>query len=234
MSRPHPRPPAVIAVNAIMETGRIRFTLCGRDWVLLRPACLEVLWETLDDGEFGDDERLPYWVELWPSSLALAVWLKRNQNRIIGRNCLELGCGLGFTSLIGAYLGAKVLAMDYNADALSFARQNAEANALPHPLWVLMDWRKPAVAPKSCDFIWGGDIIYEDRFVEPIFAFLDYTLADNGRAWIAEPGRITFERFKTTLLAEGWRFRRMAGEYVDALYAQKIPVSVNLWELSRK
>ncbi len=225
--------PATIIVNAAMEKGGIRLTLCGRDWTLLRPDDLESLWETLSDDEFNDDERLPYWVELWPASLALAQWLKRNQERIAGRTCLDLGCGLGFTALAGVWLGAKVLAMDYEAEALTFARKNAVANNLPDPLWVIMDWRSPAVVPKSCDFIWGGDVMYETRFVEPVFAFLAHALADNGLAWIAEPGRNAYEHFKRVLLSRGWRFRCVARERVEPLHTQDIPVSVNLWELSR-
>jgi predicted nicotinamide N-methyase len=226
-------PSTVITVNAILETGSIRFTLHGKNWTLLRPACLESLWESLDDGEFGDDERLPYWVELWPSSIALAVWLRRNRRRIAGRGCLELGCGLGFTALTGVSLGARVIAMDYNADALAFARKNALINAVPHPWWALMDWRAPAVAPKSQAFIWGGDIIYENRFAEPLFAFLDHALRDDGLVWIAEPGRTAWAHFTDRLSAAGWTCRCAARERVQALRAQKVPVSVNLWELSR-
>ena len=232
--KPHAKTPATIVVNATMETGSIRLTLCGRDWTLLRPADLESLWEAITDDEFEEDERLPYWVELWPASLALALWLKNNQERIAGRICLDLGCGLGFTALAGTWLGARVLAMDYEAEALAFARKNADINALPHPLWAVMDWRKPAVAAKSCDFIWGGDVMYENRFVEPVFTFLDHALADNGLVWIAEPGRNAYERFKRALLSRGWNSRCVVRERVEPLHTQDIPVSVNLWELSRK
>ena len=226
--------PAPIIVNAALETGRIRLTICGRDWTLLRPTDLESLWEAISDDAFGADERLPYWVELWPASLALALWLQKNQARIRGRTCLDLGCGLGLTALIGTWLGAGVLAMDYEADALTFARKNADLNGVPQPLWVIMDWRAPAVVSKSCDFIWAGDIMYENRFVEPVFAFLDHALADDGLVWIAEPGRGTYEGFKRALLSRGWRSRCIARERVESLHVQKLPVTANLWELSRK
>ena len=231
MSTPHTS--LSINANAVMQTGSIRLTLCGRNWTLLRPTDLETLWESIDDEEFGADERLPYWVELWPASLALAVWLNRNRSRIAGRRCLDLGCGLGFTALFGVWLGARVLAMDYEAEALAFARKNAAANALPDPLWTLMDWRRPAVTPKSCDFIWGGDVMYEKRFVDPVMAFLDHALADGGVAWMAEPGREAYDDFKRALLSRGWRSSRIAQERVTPLHVQNTPVTVNLWELTR-
>jgi len=227
-----------IAAHAVLEPGKITLTLCGREWTLLRPANLESLWadianEAVAPETFTTDERLPYWVELWPSSLALAVWLKGNRERIAGQICLDLGCGLGFTALVGSRAGAKVIGMDYEPDALAYARQNAALSAVPSPLWAVMDWRRPAVAPKSCACIWGGDVMYENRFVAPVFDFLAYALAEDGVAWMAEPGRGAYDLFRSTLTGKGWKSRCIAANTVDALHVQRSPVSVRLWELSR-
>jgi predicted nicotinamide N-methyase len=222
-----------IAAHAVLEPGKIVLNLCGREWTLLRPADLESLWASITDEAFTADERLPYWVELWPASLALAVWLKGNKERIANRICLDLGCGLGFTALVGSLAGARVIGMDYEPAALAYARKNAARNAVPSPLWTVMDWRKPALAPKSCAYIWGGDVMYENRFVAPVFDFIAYALAENGVAWIAEPGRNTYELFKNTLVSKGWKSRCIAANTVDPLHVQISPVSVRLWELSR-
>lgn len=234
-----PAPRQQINACAKSEPGRIRLNLCGRDWTLYRPNDLETLWETIGDDDFGADERLPYWVELWPASLALAVWLQQQAGRIAGKTCLDLGCGLGFTSLIGAWFGARVLGMDYEAEALSYAGRNAVVNGLAPgggkrpPAWAVMDWRRPALRPRSCDIIWGGDVMYENRFVTPVFDCIDYALADNGLVWIAEPGRDAYANFTRALLRGGWRSRCVAREKVAPLHAQEVPVSVALWELSR-
>ena len=222
-----------IAAHAVLEPGKITLSLCGKKWTLLRPADLESLWAAISDEAFTTDERLPYWVELWPASLALAVWLEGNRKRIENRICLDLGCGLGFTALVGVLAGGKVIGMDYEPAALVYARKNAARNAIPNPLWTAMDWRKPAVAPHSCEYIWGADVMYENRFVAPVFDFIAYALAENGVAWIAEPGRNTYELFKNTLLNRGWKSRCIAANTVDALHVQSSPVSVRLWELSR-
>lgn len=231
-TRHSPRPEH-IAAHAVLETGKIRFRLCGREWTLLRPADLEQVWESISADAFSADERLPYWVELWPASLALAVWLERNRDRIRERVCLDLGCGLGFTALVGSLAGARVIGMDYEPAALSYARKNSALNGAPGPLWAAIDWRRPAVAPKSCACIWAGDIIYENRFVAPVFDFLEYSLARDGVVWLAEPGRNACELFTHTLIAGGWRAHCAAVSTVDALHAQSSPVSVRLWEVSR-
>ncbi|MBZ2172524.1 class I SAM-dependent methyltransferase [Nitratidesulfovibrio sp. SRB-5] len=222
---------------------------CGRAWTLERHADLESLWEELAacDGPnpvtdttgtagaaraaFVDDERLPYWTELWPASLGLAEWLAENRAALQGRRCLDLGCGLGLTAIIGQWLGAQVIGMDYEEEALRFARLNAARNGVAQPLWTAMDWRMPAVAARSLDMVWAGDIMYERRFVTPVSDFLDYSVARDGVAWVAEPGRNVYATFRETLEARGWATRCARTMQVDALYRQAERVTVYIWEM---
>ena len=129
----------------------------GRNWTIYRPASLEDLWEQMTapaaqnqpdlDEVFNDknnpqrnlarlltqafeeDDRIPYWTEIWPAGIALAEWLGEQRKQIENRFCLDLGCGLGFTALVGAWLGAKVLAMDYEHQALYYAALNTRMQA---------------------------------------------------------------------------------------------------------
>ena len=108
---------------------------CGRLWRLQRAADLESLWNAmLDDPQDFEDERLPYWTELWPSSIALCRWLEERRAEIAGRPCLDLGCGLGLTAMVGQWLGAQVIGMDYEEEALRFASLNARHNGVSPPL----------------------------------------------------------------------------------------------------
>ncbi|OBQ45917.1 class I SAM-dependent methyltransferase [Halodesulfovibrio spirochaetisodalis] len=214
-------------------TPRLEVPLCGRNWVLDRAADLETLWESMVDDEFGDDERLPYWTELWPSSLVLGEHLFVHKEEIVGKRCLDIGCGLGLTAIIASWLGAHVIAMDYEFEALRFARKNAALNDVPQPVWTLMDWRFPAVRPQSVDVMWGGDIMYEVRFVEPVLSFLEHCLVPGGRAWVAEPNRNVYKEFKAQLDKRGWKSRKLLTEKTSAIYEQPSKVTVNLWELSR-
>ncbi len=215
-------------------TPEISVTACGRSWVMHRPAALETLWDAMTEEEFGDDERLPYWVELWPASVPLSEWLQSRREEIAGRLCVDLGCGLGLTAMVGTWLGAKVLAVDYEEEALRYAKRNAEANGVPQPLWAALDWRKPALAPRSARYIWGGDIMYERRFVAPVLAFFEHALAPGGRVWMAEPNRDVYQHFRGALATGGWLARRAASVRTDAVYAQPEQVSVTLWELSKE
>lgn len=216
-------------------TPEISVTAAGRQWRLVRAADLEELWEamTADPHNF-EDERLPYWTELWPSSVALAGWLAARQEEIAGRVCLDLGCGLGLTALVGQWLGAQVTAVDYEEAALHFAARNADLNDVPQPRWAVMDWRRPAVRARSMARIWGGDIMYEKRFVAPVLRFLEHALAPDGAAWVAEPGRSVYEAFLHALHSGGWQGRRVHTARVEPLYAQPVPVTVQVWEIRRR
>ena len=74
------------------------FQSCGKIWHFRR-ADMDKLWEGMTEQE-GREDRLPYWNEIWPSSLALAGWLAEMQEDIQGKNCLDMGCGIGFTAVV--------------------------------------------------------------------------------------------------------------------------------------
>ena len=208
------------------------FEACGRAW-RLRRADLEALWTSLneDDPAWREDERLPYWAELWPSSLALAAWLADRRADIAGRVCLDVGCGLGFTALAGQWLGGRVMGMDYDAEALVYARHNAELNAVPGVTWTVMDWRAPALQPGGVERAWAADIVYERRFAAPVAAFLAHILAPDGAAWIAEPGRVVFRALLDELPAHGLHFAQVRFAPTWPLTPQAVPVPVTIWEI---
>lgn len=209
----------------------LEVTACGRTWELERAADLETLWEGMVD--FAEDERLPYWTELWPSSVVLAEWLYEQKTRIAGKICLDLGCGIGLTALVGQWLGATVIGMDYEKDALGYARLNARRNYVPMPNFVVMDWRRPAVRAQSVSVLWGGDVMYESRFAMPVLDFLDYALAPDGVAWFAEPCRGVYDAFRASLSNRRWLCRRVCETNTVAMYPQEKPVPVRIWEIRR-
>src|SRR3954453_22952882 len=107
--------------------------IAGHDLALLRPRDAEAL---LSEEAFEHEEYLPYWAELWPSSLALARTIGGGAlpgggpAGARGAGTLELGCGLGLPSLAAAVAGGRVLATDWAPDSIAMTLRNAERNAL--------------------------------------------------------------------------------------------------------
>lgn len=207
---------------------RLQVEAAGRTWTLERPADLESLWAAMDGADPEAEEHIPYWVELWPATLALAGWLARRD--LTGRHCLDVGCGLGLSALVAAAQGALVTGMDYEHDALYFAARNAALNRVPAPLWVCMDWNNPGFVPGAFTHIWGGDVFYEQRFFEPLERLLLRCLAPDGRVWFADPERTVSRDVWPRFVRRGWKVKNLGQETVPFDQSR---MTVNVWELSR-
>ena len=131
--------------------------LNGRDLRLLRPRDAEAL---LDEHAFEHEEFLPYWAELWPSSLALAGALAGRALR--GARTLELGCGLGLPSIAAAIAGGRVLATDWSEQAVAMTATNAERNDVQLETLVC-SWTEPQPLLEQApwDLVIGSDLLYE-------------------------------------------------------------------------
>jgi predicted nicotinamide N-methyase len=136
--------------------------VAGVELRLLRPGSPEAL---IDEAEFERDEFLPYWAELWPAATALAEALPD----VAGLRVVEVGCGLGVTSLVAAARGADVTAADWSADAIALLRRNAARNGIALRAEV-RDWREPWT--ERFDLALAADVLYERRNVEPVLARL--------------------------------------------------------------
>jgi predicted nicotinamide N-methyase len=155
------------------------------------------LLEEIKVDDFNEDERLPYWAEIWPSSIALAeyLWLKDIKDNKI----LELGCGVGLVGIAAALCGADVLMTDYEEDALRFAKQNVKKNLNQDKsngkiIVASLDWRTPKLSEKY-DFIIGSDLLYEKRNHKPILKLINEYINDNGEAVLTDPNRSTLNSF---------------------------------------
>ncbi|NJK88726.1 MAG: hypothetical protein HC923_04585 [Myxococcales bacterium] len=116
---------------------------CGRALQFCRPPKAEALLEEMIRGPLDPDEKLPYWAELWPSSVGL-VWAIDEGRLSVEKaeSWVELGAGLGLVSVAIAQRGAMVTATDWIPDALVYAEENARLNQTTLATRVV-DWRDP-------------------------------------------------------------------------------------------
>ena len=179
-------------------------------FTMLRVRDTNVLLEQIHPSTFRGDERLPYWAELWPSSVELARSCLGISN-LAGRRVLELGCGLGLAGIAAASRGARVLLTDYEPDALRFARYNASKNlswdVIEERVEVrLLDWRSDEEVGQF-DMIMGADVVYEQRNFLPILKFVRRALRREGCAVFTDPDRSTGMSFFALAEREGFDVR---------------------------
>jgi ETFB lysine methyltransferase len=156
----------------------------------------------------GDALGLPYWAELWDSSQGVGQYLTQVLSAGRAARVMDLGCGMGFTGMVAAALGAEVLMADLERPALLFARMNA----LQYSTKVRarrVNWRVDRLGEKF-DLIIGADILYEKtqwEFQEP---FWREHLAAEGTVLLGEPGRQTGDLFLNWIKSRGWELERFA------------------------
>jgi predicted nicotinamide N-methyase len=163
-----------------------------RELSILRPRDGEAL---LDEEAFATrDEYLPYWVELWPSGLALGRAIHGRALR--GARVVELGCGLALPSLAAAIAGGRVLATDWSAEAVALATENARRNGVEVDADVV-SWYAPdeLVERGPWDLVLAADVLYEARNVPVLEELLPRLVGDHGEIWLADPGRAAAEEF---------------------------------------
>jgi predicted nicotinamide N-methyase len=150
-------------------------------------ALLDELLEGTDDAAFrASDEKMPYFALLWPAGESLAARVREGPS-LRGRRVLDLGCGLAPSGLVAAAGGADVTFLDWEPRALEIVAMSLALAGLRGEL-VRADWRSPPTL-QPFDLILAADVLYEERNLPAVVAFLASHLADGGEAWVADPGR---------------------------------------------
>ena len=198
--------------------------VAGETIRLLHPARADML---ISEEDFARDERLPYWADIWPSSTALATHVRGLSGD--DRSYLELGCGLGLASTAATAAGFDVTASDYYDDALRFTEFNVLRHTGEVPETRNLDWRAlPDDLPRY-DVVAASDVLYERPYAELVASVLARTMAPDGEAWIADPGRIAVGLFLDECARRGLQMERAVEvPFVDGAIRQTITLH-HLW-----
>lgn len=140
--------------------------------------------------------------QVWPAGRALAEVMSRYD--IAGKRILELGCGLGLSSLVLGRRGADIVASDYHPLAADFLRRNTQQNHLPDIRFRRLDWQLPDPELGRFDVIIGSDILYERGHAQLLAEVLDRHAQPRADILITDPGRGNTGRFLRALVAQGF------------------------------
>jgi predicted nicotinamide N-methyase len=175
----------VLALTRRFRTSIEDATIDARTFSILKPANPDDL---IREEDFVKDERLPYWADVWPSSIILAERLLELDGS--GRTALELGCGVGLSTLAATSAGFDVLSTDYYEDALDVTRANVFRNLGTLARTRLVDWRHFPEDLGTFDLVFASDVLYEKEYAELLPILLRRLLVPGGIALIADPGRV--------------------------------------------
>jgi predicted nicotinamide N-methyase len=206
-----------------------KFCFCAATIALLHPSFLGYLTKQesiavmgvddllirslLDNNQFHDplDEALnlgissatwPLFGLLWPSGQRMAERMARRPVTL--ERILEIGCGLGLSSLIAHRRGANVTASDCHPLTHAFLDENTRLNGLSpmayrHGLWGTAASREDGLPVLTSahdegvsglfDLIVGSDILYERDDEGTLARFIDAHAAKTSEIWVVDPNR---------------------------------------------
>jgi predicted nicotinamide N-methyase len=215
---------------SIVRRELVNLSLAGLDIQFSRVENFDALLDDLiakgtEHPDYQDD-RIPYWADLWHSGLALAEYLLLEKVIAPAMSVTEIGCGLGLPGLVAAMQGGEVLFTDYLPEALEQVDYNWSLNLPGAARSRVMDWRFPLAEAKA-QLLLAADVAYEKRAFEPLvkaFAALSET---GGRIIVTEPGR---ERTSDWLemLAKQWP--NHVSTTASILY-REVEVTVNIMDI---
>jgi len=151
--------------------------------------------DLISEADFVNDDRLPYWADLWPSATVLATYLEHHPVAAPRPRALELGCGLGLVTVAATRAGYDVLATDYYEDATRFAARNALRSAGREPEVRMVDWRDFPGDLGRFDLVLAADVLYERSYAPLVAEAIARSLAPGGRALVADQGRVALGEF---------------------------------------
>lgn len=201
-------------------------TVGSTTFSILKPANSDDL---IREEDFVRDERLPYWADVWPSSIVLAT--KLLERTVSGGTALELGCGVGLSTLAATKAGYDVLATDYYADALDVTRANVFRNLGRRGRARMVDWRHFPPDLGRFDMVFASDVLYEKEYAALLPGLLSRVMAEGGSALIADPGRVAAPVFVEWCEREGLV---IDSRETRPFAAGEIRQSIDVYEIRRR
>lgn len=200
-------------------------TVDDRTFSILKPANSDDL---IREEDFVKDERLPYWADVWPSSIVLAEKLLELDGT--GKVALELGCGVGLSTLAAMSSGYDVLATDYYEDALDVTRANVFRNLGKQARTQLVDWRHLPTNLGQFDLVFASDVLYEKEYAGLLPVLLDRLMVRGGIALVADPGRVAAPIFLEACATNGLVVR---AKETRPFEAGEIKQRIDIYEIGR-
>jgi 2-polyprenyl-3-methyl-5-hydroxy-6-metoxy-1,4-benzoquinol methylase len=167
----------------------------------------------LDRQQFSDDEQVAEKLGIssatwslfgvvWPGARMLAGYLAKLD--LTGKRVLEIGCGIGLSSLVLHRMGVDITASDYHPLAQEFLDRNVLASQLPPIKYLVGNWTGANPLLGEFDLIIGSDVLYEPAHPAQVSGFIDRHMAVDGAVLILDPNRGNRSQFTRAMLALGY------------------------------
>lgn len=161
---------------------------------------------------------------LWPSSQILANYV--HQKDTSSKRILEIGCGIGLSSLLLNHAGEDITATDYHPEVEAFLETNTQLNDDEEIPFFRADWEKfEDKDMKKFDLIIGSDILYQRDHIEILSNFIKKCANEKCEVIIVDPNRGNRSKFTTKMNEYGFTNDRIdTSKYTDIDYKGSINI----------
>jgi len=149
--------------------------------------------------------------QVWPSGRVLAEAMCTFD--IVGKRILEIGCGLGLSSLVLQRRKADITASDQHPLAQSFLAFNARLNELPELPYRGLSWATPDTGLGRFDLMIGSDILYERDHIEQLASLLQRHAVASAEIVFTDPGRGNSAPFTRALAKQGYQVTEVRSRF---------------------
>lgn len=157
----------------------------------------------------------PIFGVVWPSSLVLAHFTFDHDTD--SKRILEVGCGMGLTSLLLNKQCADITATDYHPEAQKFLQRNALLNEGNDIAFEQVDWADKSDDLGLFDLIIGSDLLYEDSHIELLANFIEGHSKPICEVIIVDPGRGRKNKLSSRMIEFGFSSTQQKPIHTDYL-----------------
>jgi predicted nicotinamide N-methyase len=144
------------------------------------------------------DTPFPFWARIWPSSMVLTSFLRKETQWISSKHVLEVGAGIGLPSFSICREALSLVISDYSMEAVALMEKNIQTLGLSNAKAMYLDWND-FPSDLSADTVLFSDINYEPEQFNALLNLIKQLLEKGATIVIATPERISAVSFAVQL-----------------------------------
>ncbi len=157
----------------------------------------------------------PLFGVVWDSSEVLANFMF--EYNVAGKRILEVGCGIGLSSLVLNHRLADITATDYHPEAEHFLTENVRLNNGKVIPFIRTGWGDDESGLGEFDLIIGSDLLYERNHADLLSGFVNRHTKNRCEIILVDPGRGYQARFSRKMVDLGYVHEQSKPEKTDYL-----------------
>ncbi len=140
----------------------------------------------------------PFWAKIWPSAIAMSLFLRAEQQFTKGKLVLEMGAGIGLPSFAIAHHAAETIISDHAAEAVLLIEKNIQHLGLQNAKAICLDWNYLPDNIKA-ETLLLSDINYAPEQFNALLVLIQKFLQQGSSIILSTPQRITVTPFAEAL-----------------------------------